>query len=70
MPIGVAAWSEERMCLTDQLTPCSNVVLEKLIVAQLVKNSPPLMETECSLPHSQNPLNRPMSHVSLDIFIT
>jgi hypothetical protein len=35
------------------LTPCSRVLLEKLIGLQLVKKYPAFMEPEGSLPHSQ-----------------
>ena len=39
--------------LTNQLTPWSRVLLEKLTVPQLVKNSLHFMEPEGSSPHSQ-----------------
>jgi len=38
-----------------RLIACSRVLREKLISSQLVKNAPPFMEPEGSLPHSQKP---------------
>jgi len=40
---------------SSPLTSGSKVLLEKLIVTQLVKNSPPFMELEGSLPCHNNP---------------
>jgi hypothetical protein len=41
------------------LTPHNSVLYEKLIVTQLVTKSPPFMETESSLPSSQEPATSP-----------
>jgi len=41
------------------VTPGSRVLLEKLIVAQLVKEFPPFTQAESSLPYSQEPATGP-----------
>jgi hypothetical protein len=46
-------------CETKLLTPVSRVILEKPIVPQIVKDSPPFMKTEGSLPYSQEPATGP-----------
>jgi hypothetical protein len=43
----------------NELTLWGIVLLEKLIITQLVKNSPSLMEPECSLPFLQEPATGP-----------
>ena len=47
---------------SNQLTPWSKVLLEKLTISQLVKKFPACMEPESSLPHSQEPV-RILSHI-------
>jgi hypothetical protein len=43
----------------NQLTPCSTVHLEKLVVAQIIKKSPPFMKPQCLLLYLQHPATGP-----------
>jgi len=46
-------WKEAVVAYFKILTPCSRVIVEKLLVTQLVKKVPALLGPECSLPCSQ-----------------
>jgi hypothetical protein len=43
----------------NELSPWTSVIIEKLTVAHLVRNTPPYMESECSFPCSQKSVTGP-----------